>query len=1019
MMSSFLSNLTTPPKQFRPFVRWWWPGLDVEKDELIKEIQELDDRGFGGAEVQAFLIGSPSPNEALKHRFAPHPFYYEAIETVLAEAERRGLTIDLTISSSWPPGGTWISKEDSLHTLLMGSVILNGPTHIEMKAPKLQLNTFYKTKLVRKITGNLCTGFNVDDFPLIAVIAVKPFGKPSTKFNFMRPKGLPLMLSTAIDITPKSSDKTWVSWDVPEGVWQIFSIYAGPSGMRPLSDARSSPTTDSLVVNMLDEQALQRFLDGHLGPGIDKWNQFLGTTLRALFTDSQEIACEWYWTADFFDEFENRRGYDVRPFLPACFVPNRDNQFTYVLFMNEKPCFEFLDGDGERIRHDWEQTVSDLFAERYCGGISRMAREHGLVHRIQTYGIRVDLLKAYGQADIPETEQLFAGGLLDFLKMAGDAAIIYDKPIASCETLTAMQRDYTTTPLKMKVAADRLFVAGINQIIYHGFPYFAPWKHFPGHFPWSPPNYAENLNRNNPFASLFPRINDYIARGQYLLRQGKTRCNVGVYYALWNYDHKILKQEDFAAGFLDGFDGDPPKGAVAWFLKRVSNEIDKKTLRYQQLGDQLMARGYYYAHVNEEALLSGTMEDGILHVGAARFEVIIFPSIEKISLPLTQKLQEFAGQGLKVIFHSVTPDGQPGFHEHEQNDKTIKAIINDLQSNFITLDDDKDVSFYLWNDLKVHPCIEFIKPDTGIQSICKEIPDGNLYFIRSTSKDPSTHVIRFREFGKTPHYIDLWTGKVEPIVQYQSATGKKAEMSLSSSTDKQTITLHMGSYASCMLWFPQAPEEEPTIHVIDADVELHRDGTIFKGLVQKDGTYRAKFSNGNERLVKMLLPPPPAIPLDVWRLEVQHRNVKGEIETITFDVAHLGDWRKNKLLKYCAGPGTYTYIFSPTTQHRSRDVRLKLKLGLVHDIATVKMNGKDVAVILIPPYEVDITDFVIDGENRIDVIVQGTLRNLLVGYAKKGKAGKPWKHHRRRQLMPVGLIGPASIEASRIVSFEP
>jgi hypothetical protein len=35
-------------------------------------------------------------------------------------------------------------------------------------------------------------------------------------------------------------------------------------------------------------------------------------------------------------------------------------------------------------------------------------------------------------------------------------------------------RDYYTTPQKWKVAADRLFVSGINQMIYHGFPYQNP-----------------------------------------------------------------------------------------------------------------------------------------------------------------------------------------------------------------------------------------------------------------------------------------------------------------------------------------------------------------------------------------------------------------------------------------------------------------------------------------------------------------------------------------------------------------
>jgi len=80
----------------------------------------------------------------LKHRFTPHPYYFEVVEAALDEAERLGLVIDLTISSSWPPGGTWVPREDSMRTLLMGSTVVNGGARIEMKAPGYQLPVFLK-----------------------------------------------------------------------------------------------------------------------------------------------------------------------------------------------------------------------------------------------------------------------------------------------------------------------------------------------------------------------------------------------------------------------------------------------------------------------------------------------------------------------------------------------------------------------------------------------------------------------------------------------------------------------------------------------------------------------------------------------------------------------------------------------------------------------------------------------------------------------------------------------------------
>ncbi|MEX2680621.1 MAG: glycosyl hydrolase [Candidatus Sigynarchaeota archaeon] len=1021
-MSDLLENIAAPPKKYRPMVRWWWPGVDVEKSELIRELQELEDRGFGGAEVQAFCIGTPDPNEDLKHRFAPHPYYFEAVKAALAEAERLGLVIDLTISSAWPPGGSWVSRDDSMRTLLMGSVVVNGGSRIEMKVPPFQVPVALKPGLVRKLAGNHNPWFDPAEFKPVAVVAVKPVGKPRTKMNFFKPKAAPLDIATAVDITPKGNDPSWISWDAPPGKWQIFAVYAGPSGMTPISDAKSAPTAESRVVDMFNEIALKRFFDGHVGTGMACWKPHAGKTLRALFTDSQEISCEWYWTGDFFDEFKKRRGYDVRPYLPVCYVPNRDNQFTYVAVMNEKPCYDFVGGDGERIRHDWEETLSDLFAERYCGGIARLARDHGLQHRIQAYGIRVDLLKAYGAADIPETEQLFAGGITAFLKVAGSAGIIYNKPLVTSESLVWMDRDYMTTPFKIKVAADKLAVAGINQMIYHGFPYGpdVPWKAFPGHYPWSPPKYSSNLNHHNPFWAFFPAINAYVTRLQYIMQQGITRCNVGVYYPHWNFDHKVPKKEDLVAGWLDGFDGPPPRGPIAWFLQRVSNRIDRLTLGYHVLGEQLAARGYFYTYVNDEALLAGRIDEGKLRVGQAALEVIIFPGIEKITLPLAEKLRDCRKAGIKIIFTGTIPDGQPGFLDAAKNDPKIQAIVNSIGENeFIFVERGKDVGMTLWGELHVVPNIDFVKANPDLHSICKETPDGRFYFIRSTSPVATRHSVGFREAGKIPYYIDLWTGKVEPVTMYQPATLRKATVSLGRSMDKQTIDLFLEPYGSRMIWFPaSALPGTPAMHVNEAELELSRDGKAFIAEVENGGIFRATFSDGRE-MTEMVTAPPAPVVLDIWRLEVSHREIDGKVITVKLDATRLGDWRSNKQLRHVSGPGIYTTTFQPVTAHLAKDIKLFLDLGLVHDVAEVKVNGKYAATLLVPPYRVNVTGLIQEGENLIEVVVHCTLRNALVGYAKKGKEGKPYRHHKGRPLMPAGLIGPAAIVAKRVVRFEP
>ena len=133
------------------------------------------------------------------------------------------------------------------------------------------------------------------------------------------------------------------------------------------------------------------------GPGSDTWTaiegeggvfgEHFGKTLRAFFTDSSELATEWMWTDDFRAEFEMRRGYDLDADLPVNYVPGRDNKYL-SLFMEPRPCFDFEGDLGQRIRHDFERTVSDLFDERFAQAMTHWANANGLQSRIQAYGMR-------------------------------------------------------------------------------------------------------------------------------------------------------------------------------------------------------------------------------------------------------------------------------------------------------------------------------------------------------------------------------------------------------------------------------------------------------------------------------------------------------------------------------------------------------------------------------------------------------------------------------------------------------
>lgn len=86
-----------------------------------------------------------------------------------------------------------------------------------------------------------------------------------------------------------------------------------------------------------------------------------------------------------------------------------------------------------------------------------------------------------------------------------------------------------------------------------------------------------------------------------------------------------------------------------------------------------------------------------------------------------------------------------------------------------------------------------------------------------------------------------------------------------------------------------------------------------------------------------------------------------------------GDWSKTGALKFYSGGMVYRKRVPLSASAASE--RVMLDLGQVVATCEVKVNGKAAGVRMSPPYSVDITDLVRQGENDIEVLVYSTLAN--------------------------------------------
>jgi len=98
------------------------------------------------------------------------------------------------------------------------------------------------------------------------------------------------------------------------------------------------------------------------------------------------------------------------------------------------------------------------------------------------------------------------------------------------------------------------------------------------------------------------------------------------------------------------------------------------------------------------------------------------------------------------------------------------------------------------------------------------------------------------------------------------------------------------------------------------------------------------------------------------------------------------------------------------------NIRIYLDLGRVKNLATVRLNGKDLGVVWTAPWRVEITDAAKPTGNRLEIDVVNLWPNRLIGDAALPPERRLTKtnvttYKKDSPLLPSGLLGPVSVMA--------
>jgi len=957
MPAADLSDFAEPGLDARPWVRWWWPGNDVQAAELERELEHMLDMGLGGVEIQPFdaaLNPEADPDVLQRRRAFGTPEFYENLRSALSKAAELGMQVDLSFGSGWPPSSASIAPAQSLQTLVHGEWDVTGPQALELllapgKPP------FYEVAELVSGLGEKLTRYLPEEARLMSVMAYRHAGGLRMNSSLTLTDTVQLDPDSLLLLDDRVDGEGVLRWVVPEGRWWVLAFYRMPAGDWPTLSAEAG---EPFVLDHFDAGQVQALAEQLFGSVLQ---EFHGQPIRALFTDSFEFKVERFVAEDIFSEFRMRRGYALEPWLPVILLPGADSFLFEAGRLERAPEFSF-GSDDARLRWDYALTISELFSERYLGTLDDWAAGRGMAHRAQVYGADLAPLAAFGAVQIPETEQLYAGGADVFLRLAGSAAMLHGQKLVSAESMVWPLRDYMTTPLKMKAGADKLFYNGVNHLIYHGYPYqhdddygVTGWAPFSSRFGGGN-TFASNLGEQNPFADFLPDLNRYVSRCQRLLRQGQGQVDFFVVYPFLGFPTSMALEDGVEEALLGGYmEGEPELRQQAFeelsilFGPPVSDPRSLWLLALRPRLAQLEDLGFTWAWIDGVSLLEAKWDDGWLQAGQAHARAVLLHELEAMEPGVAEHLVDLAEAGLRVGLWGDVPSRQPGLFDAASGDARVVQAMERLGNakGFRRLDGGGDLD---------------LRPTAGLVSDCplrlfhRRLDSGALLtFVRNPAEQTCAGKLEFTEGCREGLYVlDAWTG------------------ALVADGGGDAVDLHLAAYGSRFVLCGDgpAPRELPGPSV-----------DPFAGLGAEE------------------------FPLSRWRLSGEGDDLPAGF--VDFVLDGLLDWREIPELAEAFSPVLYELELELDAAGG-----VMLDLGSLRGAAQIFIDGEPVARLSVAPFSVDLSPHLAAGSHRIGVLLTPPWRNRLValGAAEDPRyaqfVGKEETH------MRTGLLGPAVLRCA-------
>ena len=355
-------GFSNPPDLAKPGVWWHWMGCNVTKAGITRDLEAFKQAGIGGATIFGMAdVCSPwaahienSPTDGLIAFTDP---WWEMVRHAAAEGKRLGIDVGLHNCPGYTStGGPWITPELAMQQIFQSETRVEGGAAFDglLPRPKVDPRGDMLFPMVNKQTGVLekpVIAGRTNYWRDIAVLAVPAEGI--------------IAKDQVVDLTSKMDASGRLAWTPPPGKWIIYRF--GHTTMGALTQPNQWETM-GLECDKMSEQAVTFHLQHVIGELKKHLGPLVGTGLQHILLDSYE-AGKPSWTPLMPQEFAQRRGYDLKAFLPT---------FAKRVVGS--------DSETKKFRSDFDRTIADLYRDKLFATMSRMLADANLRFVCEPYG---------------------------------------------------------------------------------------------------------------------------------------------------------------------------------------------------------------------------------------------------------------------------------------------------------------------------------------------------------------------------------------------------------------------------------------------------------------------------------------------------------------------------------------------------------------------------------------------------------------------------------------------------------